>query len=131
MECLTIKKYLLVPALGLCITGGILFPGCYYDKEENLYPSTGNCDTANVTFAGTIQPLLQANCYACHSQAAGQGGIILEGHANVVIRVNDGKLIGAISHASGFSPMPKNGQKLAECEIKRIQVWINAGAPNN
>lgn len=110
---------------------GTLFTGCYYDKEENLYPGTAACDTANVTFSGTVLPLIQTNCYACHSQAAGQGGIILEGHANVVVRVNDGKLIGAVSHASGFTPMPQNGQKLADCDIKRIQTWINAGSPNN
>lgn len=131
MERRIIKTYIAIPVLVLCIIGALLFPGCYYDKEENLYPATGNCDTTNITFAGTIQPLIQSNCYACHSQAAGQGGIILEGHANVVIRVNDGKLMGAISHASGFSPMPKNGQKLADCDIKRVQVWINEGALNN
>jgi len=115
----------------LLMAGASLFTGCYYDKEENLYPGTANCDTTGVTFSGTVLPLIQTNCYACHSQAAGQGGIILEGHANVVIRVNDGKLIGAVSHASGFTPMPQNGQKLADCDIKRIQTWINAGAPNN
>lgn len=115
----------------LCITIGVSFSGCYYDKEENLYPGIANCDTANVSYSGTVLPLLQNNCYACHSTAAGQGGIILEGYANVVIRVNDGKLMGAISHASGFSPMPKNGQKLAECDIKRVQTWINAGALDN
>lgn len=114
-----------------CLTAAVFFTGCYYDKEENLYPASGNCDTTGVTFSGTVLPIIQGNCYACHSQAGGQGGIILEGHANVVIRVNDGKLLNVISHAAGFSPMPKNGQKLADCDIQRIRTWINAGAPNN
>lgn len=132
MELPTIKNRLLAAGLAmLCLTGLSLLPGCYYDKEELLYPPTANCDTANVTFSGMVQPLIQANCLACHSTAAGQGGIILEGHANVVIRANDGKLMGTLNHASGFSPMPKNGQKLAACDIQRVQTWINAGAPNN
>lgn len=124
----TIKiSFLLV--LGL-FTGTLFMTGCYYDKEELLYPPT-NCDTTGVTYSGTVLPLLQSNCLGCHNQAGGQGGIILEGHANTVIRVNDGSLMGAISHASGYSPMPKSGQKLAACDIQRIQTWINAGAPNN
>ena len=130
MAHLTIKiKSLFLLASGLFVFTALM-TGCYYDKEELLYPPT-NCDTSGVTFSGTVLPLLQSNCLGCHNQAGGQGGIILEGHANTVIRVNDGTLMGAINHASGFSPMPKNGQKLAQCDINRIQTWINAGAPDN
>lgn len=126
-----IKLHSAIAVVGLFILLSTFMSGCYYDKEENLYGGITTCDTSNVTFSSNVLPIIQDNCYACHSQAAGQGGIILEGYANIVIRATNGSLVGAISHAGGYSPMPKNGQKLAECDIKRIQTWINAGALDN
>jgi hypothetical protein len=45
--------------------------------------------------------------------------------------VNNGKLMGSITWASGFSPMPKNASKMPDCEIQKIQKWIDQGALNN
>ena len=39
----------------------------------------------------------------------------------VKARVNDGKLWAAVNHVTGFSPMPKNGNKLSDCELKQIK----------
>jgi mono/diheme cytochrome c family protein len=76
-------------------------------------------------------PLLQSNCNGCHSQAALSGGVNLEGHNRVKIFADNGRLLGAVSHAAGFSPMPKGGSKLPDCEINKIKSWINAGSPDN
>jgi hypothetical protein len=27
--------------------------------------------------------------------------------------------------------MPQNSGKISQCEIDKVQAWINAGAPNN
>ena len=43
----------------------------------------------------------------------------------------NGKLMGTINHASGFSAMPKGGAKLSNCQIAVVQKWVTAGAPNN
>jgi hypothetical protein len=43
----------------------------------------------------------------------------------------NGKLYGSIAHQAGFSPMPKNGAKLSDCEITQVQRWIAAGSLNN
>lgn len=108
---------------------------CYYDSEEYLFPQTGNnCDTLNVTFSGSIVPLLENNCLSCHSNstAAGLGGNIrLEDYADVKARADDGKLLGTISHAGGFIPMPQGAPKLDECPINLVRIWITHGAANN
>ena len=38
--------------------------------------------------------------------------------------------MGAITHATGFIPMPNGGGKLADCEISQLQKWIDNGALN-
>jgi mono/diheme cytochrome c family protein len=103
---------------------------CYYDNEALLYGAQ-SCDTTHVTYALTIAPILNSNCLQCHSQAASNGGIVLEGYSNVKSHVDNGKLIGAISHANGFSPMPKNAPQLSTCDIEKIKNWISNGTINN
>jgi mono/diheme cytochrome c family protein len=107
--------------------------GCYYDKEEELYPGTASCDTtAASTYATTVMPILSSNCYNCHAGAATLGaGIQLDTYNGLKAKVNDGKLLKAINHEAGTSPMPKNGNKLSTCNIAKIRRWVNAGALNN
>jgi hypothetical protein len=112
----------------LAITLGMT--ACYYDNEESLYPSNG-CITDNMSYTTDIAPILQRNCYVCHSAAANTANITLEGHSNLMQYVNSGQLVGAINHASGFSPMPQNASKLIACDIAKIEQWIADGAPNN
>lgn len=108
----------------------ILAQGCYYDNEEYLYPGTV-CDTTNVTYSQRILPLLQRDCLACHTQAVASASVVLEGYSAVKQQVTNGKLLGVITHAQGFSPMPKTGSKWTDCEISSLQKWIAEGAPQN
>jgi len=89
------------------------------------------CDTTNVTFSGTIRPIIELNCYGCHSGQQPSGGISLTDYNNVVVQANNGYLLSAVSHDPGFSPMPKNAPKLADCKINEIRIWIENGTPNN
>ncbi|MBL7764948.1 MAG: hypothetical protein JNJ58_02560 [Chitinophagaceae bacterium] len=94
--------------------------------------SCTSCDTSGeMKFAANVQPILQANCTGCHSASSPGGGINLSDYPGVSVVVNNGKLIGSITHAGGFSAMPKNGNKLSDCHISQIQKWINNGAQNN
>ncbi len=113
----------------------ISLTGCYYDSEEALYPqlSTG-CDLSNVTFAATVTPILQASCHSCHSNSNAVnsgGGVKIQNYADVVILANNGKLMGTITHASGYQQMPQGGGKLSDCEINQLQKWIDNGKLNN
>jgi hypothetical protein len=114
----------------LC-SGMILLTGCYYDNEETLYPQTV-CDTTNVTYSGTIVPILQSNsCLTCHDPVTASGGVILQTYADLLVYVQNGKFWGAVSHASGYFPMPNGGNKLSDCDLTKIDLWIKKGAPNN
>ena len=103
---------------------------CYYDVEEELYPSL-ECQIEDMSFSADIATIISSECLVCHSQAANFGNITLEGHSNVLTYVNNGLLLGAIRQDPGFSPMPQNASKLLDCEIEKIAAWINQGAPNN
>lgn len=110
----------------------VLLSSCYYDKEEDIFPSTGNCDVSAVTYANTVLPLLQnSGCLGCHSGSAPSGNISLSGYNNVKVVAQNGKLFGVINHSPGFSPMPQGGSKMSSCSINRIKAWIDAGAVNN
>ena len=125
-------KYII---LFIVVVAFIWLGGCYYDSEESLYPQISNsCDTVNVSFGGTTKDILQASCLTCHSSsnAAALGGAIrLENYSDLIIQVNNGKLMGAIRHEPGYSAMPQGGGKLSDCEIIQLQAWINGGALNN
>lgn len=106
--------------------------GCYYDVEEQLYPAEINpCDTTAVTFSTTIVPLMEQNCYTCHSADVNLGGVTVEGYDNIIVLVNNGSLEGSTNHQSGYSPMPQNAPKLTDCNLLKINKWISDGALNN
>ena len=115
------------------ITAALFFTGCYYDKEEIIYPA-GSCNSAGSTYSGTVSPLLNARCNSCHSTAAAPtsgNNIVLDNYNSVKIQANNGKLLASINHAGGATPMPKGGSKLSSCEIAKITNWVGSGAPNN
>ncbi len=111
---------------------------CSSDSEDLLEPNQpppgapGSCDTAVVTFASTITPLLTSyGCTGCHGGPAPANNINLTSYNGVKAKINDGRLFGAINHQSGFSPMPQGGNKMSACDINKFRAWINRGALNN
>lgn len=88
------------------------------------------CDESKFAFAADIEPIIVKACVGCHKPDFLSGNINLVGYDNIKAQADNGNLIGVITHISGFIPMPP-GSKLQECEIKKIQSWINAGALNN
>ena len=102
---------------------------CSKASEDMLAPQ--QCDTVNMTYSGDVKPILQANCYSCHGSGNAQGGVALDNYDGVKDQVEDGNLIGVITHAAGYPPMPQGGAKLSDCDINKIKDWINRGASNN
>lgn len=111
----------------------LFFNSCYYDKEDQLYPSSSICDTTTpVTYTATVVPLFQQYCYSCHSgTAASGGGIVMGTYATDKAMAVNGSLYGSISHAAAYSPMPKGLNKMTDCQISKVKKWIDAGSPNN
>ena len=114
----------------LSITIISFLSSCYYDNEEVLYPNNGNCDTTNITYTNTIQPIMTQSCTGCHSSSSPSGGIDLSTYSSVRASAEDGSLYGSMAFQSGYSPMPKNGSKSTDCTLNKIQAWINQGYLN-
>ncbi len=89
------------------------------------------CDTTNVTFKGSVFPIVETYCLGCHSGNSPGGGIYLRNYNDLVAVANNGKLMGSIRHDPGYSPMPKNANKLSDCQIETFNIWIKNGTPNN
>ncbi|QQS51209.1 MAG: hypothetical protein IPM71_00350 [Bacteroidota bacterium] len=114
------------------ILAAFLITACYYDSKESLFPQTDNaCDSTSMTYSGSVEPVISQYCVSCHGSVPIGNSIKLETYADVKIQADNGKLIGSITHASGYSPMPKGSAKLSTCNISILETWVNAGAPNN
>jgi hypothetical protein len=111
---------------------GWMISSCEYDNEETLYPPEP-CDTTMVTYSLTVSPIIAQHCLSldCHGSPAEVSGIPLDGYDNLKQVVDSERLLGAIRHETGFSFMPKNTDKLPDCDISKIERWVANGAPNN
>lgn len=119
--------------IGAAIIVAGMAASCTKQNEETLKAQQGTvtCDTTGMQYKADVLPILQANCYRCHGNGIVTGGINLDGYANLHVQLTNGNLIGGITHAAGYTPMPFDGGKLSDCEIAKIQAWINEGAPDN
>lgn len=89
-----------------------------------------SCDTNAFNYT-VIEAIVKTNCLGCHNSNNASGGILLNTHANVVASVKDNTLLGSIRHESGFAAMPQFTAKLSDCDIKKVEKWINAGMLDN
>ena len=126
------KYFLMV----LVLTSASLM-ACYYDNEQDLYPSTSNnvipCDTTNLTYTTSILPIMTAQCTRCHSASkyvTDGGNIRLDSYSDVQIYANNGRIVGAITHSPGYTAMPDNTAALSACDIEYFKHWIAIGMPN-
>lgn len=91
---------------------------------------SGGCDTSVFTYSGAVSVTINTYCKGCHNPASLGGGIDLSNYAGVKAAAL-GRLMGSINHTTGYSAMPKGGNKLPDCQITQIQKWIQAGTLNN
>lgn len=125
----------LLPVIIAISLVSIVTTGCYYDKEEVLYPNN-NCDTADVKYSSQITYIVSNKCYECHSNASAPlsgSNQSFEGYANIsgYMANSSSTFINAIKHVAGYPVMPQNNPKLSECEIRTIEIWVLNGYPNN
>lgn len=116
----------------LLISGLVLFgmQGCYYDNEEELYPQPVECDTLNVSYSGTIAPIMNTNCNDCHGGSSPAANVKTDTYDDLKTIADDDRLWGVVNHEAGYSPMPKDRPKLNDCNLKKIRVWLDNGALN-
>jgi hypothetical protein len=105
--------------IGILIVIGFI-SSCYKDKEELLYPgSVGGNDTTAATYNGYIKPLVSARCVSCHPS--------YNDYAGLNVMVANGKFKNRVVVVKN---MPQ-GSTLTAAQITKIDLWLNAGAPNN
>lgn len=94
-------------------------------------------------FEAKIRPVLEDNCYKCHSRDADKikGGLLLDSREGLlhggytddaVVPGNPAEslLIIAINHADEDFKMPSKRRKLADHEIADLTEWVMRGAPD-
>lgn len=113
----------------------VLFSSCYYDNEETLTEGIP-CFTDTVSYRGDVVPVLEANCYACHSiaEAPTSGdGIVLEGYSNLLdyLQDNTRTFIGSVEHNGDGQPMPDEAPRMDRCSRQALTVWIEQGKKDN
>lgn len=115
-------RKILVPAcfIGICVYG------CDYDNEEELF-GLQNCDTTNVSFSATIEPLILTNCAIQGCHVPGNGRVLLRNYEEIKENVDNGSIW---RHAIRDKDMPPDGP-LPICDIRNLEAWIDAGAPDN
>ncbi|MEO7263344.1 MAG: c-type cytochrome domain-containing protein [Ferruginibacter sp.] len=101
------------------------------EGAKNTINCGTTCDTTQFKYGANISVILSTNCTGCHGGTAPSAGINLTNYPGVKNQVTNGRLLGAVTHSPGYSPMPKNAAKLNECQLTQIRKWINAGALNN
>ena len=117
-----IKKTSLVYIIFLFI-----IQSCYYDNEEELYPNTPSCDTTNANFSQVIQPIINTNCAISGCHVPGTGRKDFSSYPGIKDVVDDGRLEDRVI-IQGI--MPPTGP-LNDCDIMKIETWIENGAPDN
>lgn len=133
-------KKAFVSVATVAVTIGVMVVACSKSNESTAGGGgtgggggvgTPTCDTVNMKYAANVLPIVQANCYSCHGNGVVTGGINLNGYANLKVQADNGNLVGAITHAAGYTAMPYNLPKLSDCNINIIKAWIARGALNN
>ena len=107
----------------------VVFSGCYYHKEDIVFPKT-SCDTTNITYAATMLNILKTNCYVCHGgNAEGSFGIKLDSYAAIKNEAVSGELMRRITSKDPAVMMPQGGPALSDCDKTKIDLWIKHGFP--
>lgn len=125
MTPLSIKRISFLSA----VIFSILATGCYYDKEELLYPGSTqaiDCNTVSAKFSADVLPLITSKCAIsnCHNASA-SGGMIFQTYSQIS-SAKDRISVRAVVEKT----MPQTGP-LSSAEVAILKCWIDSGAPNN
>lgn len=89
------------------------------------------CDTLNVTYSGTIVPIINSRCASCHSGSNPSGNLNLTQYGTLFTVAMDGRLEGSIKRLPDpYIPMPPT-LGLNDCRVDQFMIWIEDGAPQN
>ena len=131
-----ILKWVGIALLSLVILVGIAafyFSNSFDSRLTKAYevtPAAVQIPTDSVSIAEGKR-LASIHCTGCHGGSFPSAGIDLSNYNGVQAVAASGQLMGAVTHAPGYAPMPQGGNKLSECEITQLQKWVDSGTPSN
>jgi cytochrome c5 len=121
----------LIPVLSFISLTAALF-SCAKENEQALAQNkNASCDLSNISFNADVKPILENECYACHTGSIASGGIVLDNYSGVKAAASGGRLVGAVSHTVGYVPMPLGRTRLSDCNVNTIKAWVNRGMLND
>lgn len=106
----------------------------YCAKEKGPAPkisTLANCDTVtNITYNGIIDSIINLKCVngTCHAPG-GTGNGDFTTYAGLKIKVDDGSFRNRVLVTKDM-PSTSSGIIMSECDLKRLEIWLNKGAPN-
>lgn len=101
--------------------------GCYYDIEAELYPVDPACETTALSYTGNIKQIVDANCAVSGCHVEGTGRANLTTYAGLKQIADNGLIHQKVVVEQS---MPPSGP-LPDCEMRQIEAWLSAGAPQN
>ena len=112
---------------------GLLISQCNYHNVEEYFdvPSNELCDTLDISFSGYIFPLIVDNCASCHNDITTYGERNYDTYEGIKEVAETGLILNVLNHEPGFVQMPKDANKLPDCDLSKIEAWINQGIKNN
>ena len=92
-----------------------------------------------VDYQRDVQPILQKNCYVCHSASSQMSGLRLDNRQALLAGGNSGKIVvpgsadtstlyERVAGTGGLARMPFGGDPLPPEQVKLIRAWIDQGA---
>jgi len=124
-------KYLSI--LLVVISYLLINTSCTKNNKEDIVAGLTPCDTTNTTYNAVIKPILDQYCNSngCHNATSIAAGYNLEDYNALKPVALGSRFLQTLRHEPGFSRMPKGADKLTDCQIKKIEIWVNNGAQNN
>lgn len=110
--------------LVILLLSSIFFLCCEKDETINFAGPNYNCDTNNVSFTLIIKPLIERNCKGCHNSSRQFAGIVLETYNDIKATAKSGKLVKSL-----YGSMRQYISN--DCDIAKVQAWVNQGFLNN
>jgi cytochrome c553 len=101
------------------------------EGAKNTVNCNTSCDSSQFKYAANVSVIINGFCTGCHSGTVPSGNIDLSNYNAVNVQALNGRLVGAVTHTAGYSAMPKDANKLTDCQIAQIKKWVAAGALNN
>ncbi len=101
------------------------------EGAKNTVNCNTSCDSSQFKYSANVSIIINTFCTGCHSGTVPSGNIDLSNYNAVKVQALNGRLVGAVTHTAGYSAMPKDANKLTDCQITQIKKWVAAGALNN